>query len=639
MEWVDNSNIVTLPIMESISVDCTTPYLSGNNRCTFLLNDDESPKFSKAPCKSKKKFICQIDKARFPFEENNFEEIFNSSSCPDGYYGIDKTCYKFHPEEKVFDEAEIICRTENTSHLTSVESYTDNVFLQMLMIKNNVTNTWLGLKMKHTLHQGAKPVHYWNDGNPVFDTKWTHSNVTHFSVEEIRCALLNKGSLWSWNLASCDKKLPFICKLVQKKLHISTKLRNTFCPGSWYAFNGSCYYIHEEQDTSWQGAVEKCILLDSRATLGSVYTTMEKQAIKYFLDNQNDPGLWTGTFVTKGGMSMNIGGSELINEALEKPNERDKEKNCAKLSLVYGRELLNWDRCDEKYGFVCKMESLQHPETLLSNTTSEGCPDRSWIRREEYCYRFLPDQFLTWNQAERMCTMFGEKNNNSESHLASIQDSLENHFIQVLLYQKTKLPFQRWTWIGYNTGYQNKTGWTDGQEMEYENWSKSNLLRTGTFCTALETTTGIWKNKGCDEQLEAVCKIHSRDQEETSTASTTATNVFNNTISSSDQITTTSLSNSSSEVYASPDHSTNSSDKQTMGNTKKDDGSGKSGKINDVVIAIVIVLVMALILVAVFIILKLKRVNFLPCKGKLPKRNENKAIVDINNDENIEMDL
>ena len=370
---------------------------------------------------------------------------------------------------------------------------------------------------------------------------------------------------------------------------------------------------------------------------------MEKQAIKYFLDNQNDPGLWTGTFVNKGGMPMNIGGSYLINEGLEKPNERDKEKNCAKLSLVYGRELLNWDRGDVNHGFVCKMESLQHPETLLSNRTSEGCPDESWIRREEYCYHFHPDQFLTWNQAERMCGMFGEKSNNSESHLASIQDSLENHFIQVLSYQKTKLPFHRWTWIGYNTGYQNKTGWTDGQEMEYGNWSKSNLFSTGTSCTVLESTTGIWKNKGCDERLEAVCKMHSRHQQETSTASTTATNPFNNTISSSDQITTISLSNSSSVVYASPEHSTKSSDKQTVGNTKKGDISGKSGKTDDVVIIVVIVLVIALIVVAVFIILKLKRVNFLPCKGKLhfnrPKRNENKAVVDINNDENIEMDL
>ena len=137
--------------------------------------------------------------------------------------------------------------------------------------------------------------------------------------------------------------------------------------------------------------------------------------------------------------------------------------------------------------------------------------------------------------------------------------------------------------------------------------------------------------------------MHSRDQQETSTASTTAINPFNSTISSSDQITTIGLNSISSEVYASPEHSTNSSDKQTVGNTKKDDGSGKSGKTDDVVIIVVIISVIALIVVAVFIILKLKRVNFLPCKGKLhyngPKRKENKAVVDINNDENIEMDL
>ena len=549
--------------MESISNNRTfTPYVINN--CILLSIVDGSPKFSRGMCQSRKRFICQIDKASCLSEENNFQIIFNSSSCPGRYYEIDKICYKFQSEEKTFDEAEMICNNENNSHLASVKSFSENAFLQLLMIKYNATGIWLGLKMKNSLDQGAKPVHYWNDGNPAFYNKWVHEDFGRFSVGQSRCTKQKEDSSGLWDLVPCNKSLPFICKLVQEKLHTSIESKNTFCPASWYAFNGSCYYINEEHDTTWQKAVEECILLDSRATLGHVYTTMEKQAIKYFLDIQNHPGLWTGTFVSKRGKPMNIDGSNVINENLEKLDEREKEENCAKLSIVHGREVLNWDRCDQKYGFVCKMESIQHVDILLSNATSAGCPNQKWARRGDYCYHFLPDQFLTWTQSETMCALFGKDRNHPKSHLVSIQDSRENHFIQVLLQMKTELPFHRWAWIGFNMGF--KDGWTDGQEIEYENWSKSNLFRTTFLCTALETTTGIWTSKRCDELLGAVCKIHIRDQLE-STAFTTITNPFNNKISSPEQSTTKRPGSSLSVVYTSrgtPAPSINSSDKQIM---------------------------------------------------------------------------
>ena len=95
MSWTDSSYAVALPVIKTITDNFITyPYIS---KCVFLSYNDESPKFGRAPCMRRKKFICQIGKVP---KDRNVEEIFNSSSCPDGYYGIDKTCYKFHSEEK-----------------------------------------------------------------------------------------------------------------------------------------------------------------------------------------------------------------------------------------------------------------------------------------------------------------------------------------------------------------------------------------------------------------------------------------------------------------------------------------------------------------------------------------------------------
>ena len=497
LSWIDNSYLVVLPIIKSMSNNLTAyPF----DNCIFLSYDDEFPKFTRGACRKRKQFICQLGKVA---KRRNIQEIFNSSSCPDGYYGIDKTCYKFHSEEKTFDEAEIFCRKENNSHLTSVESHSENKLLQLLVEENNVTSIWVGLRIKHNLQQRVKVVSYWNDGQPIFYTNWIHEDGAHWSYKKNRCTEMTDGWTRSWKLASCEQRLSFVCKLVQEKFHSFVTSRDIFCPSFWYTFNGSCYYIHEGQDTTYQDAVKACIQLDTMATLGSVHTTMEKRAIKYFLQNEkNYPGLWTGTFIGKSGNSMNIDGSSRIDESLRREDrERQSDERCARLSWNEGTDSFNWTKCDKKYGFVCKMSPLDHPEIILSNISWDGCSSQKWIRRGEHCYLFLPDQYLTWRQAERKCA-----SQEVESSLVSVQESRENHFIQVMMYEKSELSFHRWAWIGYRKDSKEEGNWGNWENFDSENRRAEDSLGSRFSCVALETTTGLWVLKPCDDLLGVVCK-------------------------------------------------------------------------------------------------------------------------------------
>ena len=383
----------------------------------------------------------------------------------------------------------MICNEENNSHITSIESYHENSLLQLLVEGNNATSTWVGLRMKRTLQQREKVLFYWNDGQPAFYTNWIHQNDVSWSHKQNRCTKMTGGWSRSWLLVTCEQILPFICKIAEKKPHSLKITGDIFCPSSWYAFNGSCYYIQEEQDTTYQAAVKACIHLDTRASLGSVHTTKEKRAIKYFLRNKNHPGLWTGTFIGKSGNSMNIDGSSRIDESLRRNDmERQSDEKCARLSWKEGTDSVYWTKCNKKYGFVCKMSPLDHPEVILSNISGDACPGRKWVRREEYCYLFLPDQYLSWRQAERKCA-----SQEVESSLASIQDSRENHFIQVIMHEKSELSFHRWTWISYRKDNEEQSNWGNTWEnFESENRRTDNSLRQGSSCVAMETTTGFW---------------------------------------------------------------------------------------------------------------------------------------------------
>ena len=320
---------------------------------------------------------------------------------------------------------------------------------------------------------------------------------------------------------------------------------------------------------------------------------------------------------------MNIDGSFRINESLRREDrERQNDERCARLSWDDGGDSFHWTKCDNKYGFVCKMSPLDHPEMILSNISWYGCPSQKWSRRGEHCYLFLPDQYLTWRQAGRKCA-----SQEVESFLVSMQDSRENNFIQVIMHEKSELSFHRWAWIGYRKDSEEEGNWGNWENLIRRIGGLKDSLGSRSSCVALETTTGFWALKPCDDLLGAVCKTLAHTPSDVTAA---ANNERDDCKSISAENTARESMNSANSVDA-----VNTSNEIVKTSNQGNDDSSQShqSRILNIVFNTIVV-----VLLLIFVLTILKHRNFLSCNNKAESENgqkpENKDVINLRTQDN-----
>ena len=517
--WTDNSNVTLLPWLKPmIEEDTETDFKYFiDNSCGHFTNKGISLEIRKGTCKSPKGFICQIDK--HSKTATDLKDLLNVSICSSGYYGYEKSCYKFVQERRNFYDAEKLCKQDHGSHVTSVESDMENVVLQLIAKDNNVTNIWLGLKLQRQLYHQLqqKPLFLWNNGHPVLFTRWLREpNLPKFP-EQYMCAQLTQN-IPKWKLVSCNENLPFICKSNQQNTEITVPNNGSFCPQPWYSFRNSCYITEQDRFVTWKDAVENCLHIDSMASLAPLNSDIERQVVKYYTEDKGLKGLWIGAYMDRNNVSRTADGSNVLHQHLK--NNVDLELNVTAKCAVMMSDVISYNNCDEKHGFVCKMQQYKHPSETSSKASEPSvvCPDEKWTKMGKYCYLFFPDQYISWTQAEQLCNQNHNPNilqhTLKGSHLVSVHSVRENHFLQTMLLERTKLPFHRWAWIGYHKlspGADHPWKWTDGENDGYQNWYLSDrnmeTFDNENLCVALDAFTGVWGIKACSNLFGAVCKV------------------------------------------------------------------------------------------------------------------------------------
>ena len=414
-----------------------------------------------------------------------------------------------------YKRAELFCNKLDGSHLTSVESKFEDILLQRIAEYTNVTTVWLGLQLQETpqLLDTGKALFYWNDGYHVFYDKWLKDQQDNIVVNKSKSCVTHQGAT-QWVASSCDETYPFICKIKLDPSDLLVNKKNgTFCPNYWVPFGSHCYYIERDIELTWREAAEKCIHFNINSTLTSITSDLEVQFVEYIVQGNVQSGVWTGVFLNKNNIPTSIDGTT-VHLAGHEHSSKFPGK-CGMLTLSDRSENLQWTDCNQKHGYVCKIKQFEQKYFVATNETSAGCPSNEWVRLHNHCYLFLPDQFSTWAQANQLCSHKSEYLN---ANLVSIHSLKENHFIHMNLHDKTKLPFHRWSWIGYyadtdssDSGYVRQ--WTDKTTLDYHNWKTSSWsppLKTDgqeRLCVAMDTVSGIWTTKPCTNLYGAVCKI------------------------------------------------------------------------------------------------------------------------------------
>ena len=485
-------------------------------KCGYLVHDSQSTRLHAIDCTLKKNFICQINKKATVSSSVNIvsEDFMNVTQCPPGFsFATTESCYKVVPEKMDFKRAELFCDKLNGSHLTSVESKFEDILLQRIAEYSSVTQFWLGLELQETPQLlDAGRLFYWNDGYPVLYDKWLKDQEIN-AVNKSESCVKHQGAE-QWATSSCDETYPFICKI---KLDQSDRLVNkrdgTFCPNQWLPFGSHCYYIERDIESTWREAAEECIHFNVNSTLTSITSDLEVQFVKYMVQGNVQSGVWTGVYLNRNNIPTSIDGTTVhLNGHEHSPEFPGK---CGMLTPSDPSQNIQWTDCNQKHGYVWKIQKFEQKDFMTTNVTSAGCPSNEWVRLHNHCYLFLPDQFSTWAQANQLCS---DKSEDLYANLVSIHSLKENHFIQMTLQDRTKLPFHRWSWIGCYEDRDSSDSeylwqWTDKTSLDYHNWKTSSWSpppksdKQEGLCVAMDTVSGIWATKPCNDLYGVVCKI------------------------------------------------------------------------------------------------------------------------------------
>ena len=135
-----------------------------------------------------------------------------------------------------------------------------------------------------------------------------------------------------------------------------------------------------------------------------------------------------------------------------------------------------------------------------------GCPSK-WFEYNDYCYQIRGvnvAQSKSWTTARHDC-----RSGIPTSYLASIHRQTEQFFVSSFL--KGNASNVASLYIGLNSrqtegGYQ----WSDNSAVSYTHWKPGFVTDQGKDCIAIETATGYWVDRACDDSTGYICKMRNR---------------------------------------------------------------------------------------------------------------------------------
>ena len=187
------------------------------------------------------------------------------------------------------------------------------------------------------------------------------------------------------------------------------------------------------------------------------------------------------------------------------------------------------------------------------------------------------------------------------------------------MHEKSELSFHRWAWTGYRKDSEEESNWWNWENFDSENMRAEDSFVPRTLCVALETTTGVWAMKPCDDLLGVVCmKSAAANNETDDFERTSADNTARESVNVANSVDAV---NTSNEIVI-------------ISNQGNDDSSEshQSTILNIVFNTIVVVLLL------IFVLTILKHRNILSCNNKAESQNrqkpENKDLINLRTQDN-----
>lgn len=205
------SNNLKAPLLAELDVSMVNQqlkeYIDDAINVTFI---DKIKDVVEEKQESLKLTVSQINKRLIgvlAWKEKVSEQFFEKSrACGKGWIMFGGHCYYIGPNKKTWDDSIVDCQRKG-SYLVKVEDASENLWLQTVMIANNINILRIGAH--DILHEGTW--RWISDSTAVDYTNWGGGQPDNAGGSE-DCAELWKAASYRWNDRPCTSLLRYICE-------------------------------------------------------------------------------------------------------------------------------------------------------------------------------------------------------------------------------------------------------------------------------------------------------------------------------------------------------------------------------------------------------------------------------------------
>ncbi|XP_072321542.1 secretory phospholipase A2 receptor [Eucyclogobius newberryi] len=425
--------------------------------------------------------------------------------CPEGWKRHGHHCYTVTSYEHNSDDAvtDYYCK----GSLLTVENKFEQAFVNSLLREKGANSSvfyWIGLRDQED-RRGYRWIAHNNTEVPLTFTNWNK----HQPVSVGGCVAMSGGpALGHWEVKHCQTfKALSVCKrsienYQDAPLPEDHKAAYAPCPPGWESQPGMlhCFKVfHDEKvlmKRSWMEADFFCQALGAK--LASFQFYEEQLFVKHLLSTmfEETEARWFWMGLNKrdpeNPSSWQWSDDSPVVTSFIKDKNSESIGDCAVFS--HATNSFAAKPCDRKYEWICKM--LKGAHLLKPYWYTEQSEPWVFFRGAEY---LLAKQPFNWDAVSLACQMMG-------SYLLSIHSREELHFIKERLRRYSLGPTE-W-WIGLSIGPPGtETRWTDGTELEFQNWSEGILhVQITGMCVTVSSSTGKWSVSQCSDLHGYVCK-------------------------------------------------------------------------------------------------------------------------------------
>ncbi|CAH8631355.1 unnamed protein product [Schistosoma bovis] len=421
-------------------------------------------------------------------------------------------CLRYFSYAATFKDAQIECKQHNLS-LVTLSTKSQQEFLREFQTNFDppIIASWIGLFTENGHLR-------WSSGYSAVPQIFISGRPG--SVEGCAMSNISSGGLFTWEFIPCDTKLSFVCGNIPQisYRHPFSNQSTLVCPHGYKLFDKNCYLLREVPSSrlTWDKADEQCKASNTFASLATVTSPMEQDAISVLIARSSHP-VWIGMYLDQSERKWIRG--DVINYTNWYPKQiLDTEKRLCTMMHQRPLHLGQWEEvdCSSSLNYICQVAAKPKISSVSSTSVStssliltQGACKANYYEYNERCYHLY-----TGNETE-ISSLCGIK--------LSPYSNDETAFMRLLLQTTPDLTVDRaWTGVSLMYDLNLRSKWvykTENNDSYYASmihdfyifsYKNVNLSTSSNsrFCVSINRDNTMMDVLPCSLKLPSICGYH-----------------------------------------------------------------------------------------------------------------------------------